>query len=333
MKKAKKHLNIVGKSLKNTFFPTSTELLEQAFLKASKASSKRKGVSKLLKKKNSNALKIKTMGEFLQKKIYELSKQFPRISEMDPFYIDLLGLLVDVDRLKTNLAKLNGASKIIKKIRYEYLKKIYVSSSLIQISKLLNEFMGRVSSIIKKLNTALEQLKEDSKKMKEMPSIDFEAPTIVLAGYPNVGKTTILRRLTNSKAKIATYQFTTKTINSGFFEQKYRRIQVLDTPGLLERKKKNKIEKKAFAAIKHLATLVIFVIDPTFYCGYKLKEQHALLKYIKKEFSQKKFIIVFNKSDLAKEEEMEKAKNLIKKHVIDGNDSKGELKKKIEEIL
>ena len=68
-----------------------------------------------------------------------------------------------------------------------------------------------------------------------MPTVDFDAFTVVIAGFPNVGKSTVLRRLTGAKPKVAEYPFTTKGIQIGYLETKWNKIQVIDTPGLLDR--------------------------------------------------------------------------------------------------
>jgi nucleolar GTP-binding protein len=81
-----------------------------------------------------------------------------------------------------------------------------------------------------------------------------------------------------------------------------QKIQIIDTPGLLERplEKLNKIEMKAIIALKHLADLILFVFDPSESSGYKMTEQKKLHKKIKKLFPEKKMIIIDNKSDLTK---------------------------------
>ena len=53
------------------------------------------------------------------------------------------------------------------------------------------------------------------------------------------------------------------------------------------------------AAIYHLANLIVFVIDPTQYCGYTTEEQYNLLENIKNEISLP-IIVVENKSDIYK---------------------------------
>ena len=334
MKKAKKQLKKNRKGHIQTYFPSPQELIRQAYTATKKATLSRKFKNKLTRKKALNNLKIKEFGKYLENKIHDLAKQFPNIDEMDPFYLDLLEVIADVDVLKENLAKLYSSFKVIKKIKSEYGRRIFATQSIEQADKYWREFQGRSTSVIKKLEKPLEKLKIESKKLKEMPVIDFKAPTIVLSGFPNVGKSTILRRLTGSKAKVSAYQFTTKQINIGHFEYKYRKIQVLDTPGLLDREKLNNIEKKARASLKHLASIIVFIIDPTLGCGYSLKEQVSLMKHLKKQFKGKKFVTVINKEDAASQAEMGSALKEAAGAIIDGNKESGaELKKVLEKQL
>ncbi len=303
MQEDKKHLNMARGRPKESQFPKADELLEQAFHMTSKLSVSRAGIPPIKVIRNLNILKIKTFGEFLQEKIHRLSMSMPKIDAMDPFYLDLIGAIANLPRLKQNLAKLNASARIIKRLRFAYGKDVYTAHSIKECNIALNAFQGRASSVVKKLRGPLNQLKEDSKRLRELPTIDFNLPTIVLAGCPNVGKTTLLKRLTGSKAKIAPFPFTTKHINTGYFELKYKKIQVLDTPGLLDRPDLNPIEKKALAAIKHVATAVVFIIDPTLACGFPLEQQVSLLKHTHETFPDMNKIVIVNKADVATNEE------------------------------
>lgn len=321
MKRAKKHLNNApSKRPSENYFPTAKDLLEQAFRASVKVSVSRRGIPPIKVIKILNALKIETFGEFLYAKLHELAKQFPRIDSMNPFYLDLLALLANLDRLKQNLSKVNSSGRIIKRLRFMYSKEVYSAGSIGAANAALKSFQGRASSVMKKLERPLSELKVDSKKLIELPSIDFSAPTLVLAGYPNVGKTTILKRLTGASAKIAPYPFTTKQINSGFFKLKYQRIQVLDTPGLLEHLKRNEIEKKAIAALRHLANVIVFIFDATTHSGYSLEEQFTLFSHVKKEFEGKKIIVVVNKAELAGQDEIKKVGEKAGVVILEGAD-------------
>jgi nucleolar GTP-binding protein len=116
-----------------------------------------------------------------------------------------------------------------------------------------------------------------------------------------VGKSSILAKLTDSKPEINSYPFTTKSINIGIMKMNNQKIQIVDTPGLLERpfEKINKIEMKAIIALKHLADIILFVFDSSGTSGYKIDEQKRLHEKIKELFPDKKIIVINNKCDLS----------------------------------
>jgi len=115
-----------------------------------------------------------------------------------------------------------------------------------------------------------------------LPDIRPDEPAIVIAGYPNVGKSSFVNRVTRASNQIAEYPFTTKGVQIGHFERDHVRYQIVDTPGLLDRPEdeRNDIERQAVSALEHLADVVVFVLDPSGDC-YPLNVQLELREEVR----------------------------------------------------
>jgi len=90
------------------------------------------------------------------------------------------------------------------------------------------------------------------------------------------------------------------------------RIQLIDTPGLLDRpfSERNKIELKAVFAIKHLADALVFLVDPSPGSYYDLPRQLSILEEISSSVvSAEKTLVAVNKVDACPEEAVE---NVVK---------------------
>jgi nucleolar GTP-binding protein len=288
--------------------------IDVAFRKANKRAdalrSKLKG--KKLNRMNKSRIieldKLATVKQSLIDQMDKIIESYPQTAHLDPFYLDLVKSTLDYYMFKKSLGALNWVKKQVDILFKMHNAKIKKSQSLEVINKYRNQFYGRVNSVLKQVRKNLEYLEHARKVMKDYPSIKTGMPTIVIAGYPNVGKSTLLRALTSAKPEVASYPFTTKKIMLGYIGKK---VQFIDTPGLLDRpiEKRNQIEKQAILALKHLAEKMIFMLDPSETCGYEIKSQIKLMNEMKKTLKVET-IVVLNKIDLASPEQMEKVSKL-----------------------
>ena len=321
------------------------ELLDAAFGSARRNAGKEKSMRIAFKTaKLREQKRVQTAGNLLIDRLEKTVTDFPNMNELHPFYRELIGAIIDIDELKKALAHMMVTAKIIRKFKGEYgsrIGRVGATNGNARVTKFRIQFYGRASSAVKKLEKSLKIYDNARRRMREIPAVKFDVPTVILAGYPNTGKTTLLKRLTASSPKIAAYPFTTQSIMVGYFTRKYVKMQVVDTPGLLDRplEKRNNVELKAVAALKHLGDLVVFVIDPTEHCGFEIERQVNLLREIEKMFKMP-IVVAINKTDIAKEGQIESVKKKLgaklgKNAVLDGEtkDNGAELADEISKLL
>lgn len=82
-----------------------------------------------------------------------------------------------------------------------------------------------------------------------------------LIGFPSVGKSTLLSKLTGTHSEAADYEFTTLTCIPGTFKYKGCRIQLLDLPGIIEGAKDGKGRGRQVIAVARTCNLILIVLD------------------------------------------------------------------------
>lgn len=327
--------------------PNSQELLDVAFKRAMKSSAKvSKNAPILIKAKKKESRRIKVAIEEIIDRILKIIKMVPIIDELPDFYRELASLLVNTDKLKQSLGKLNGILPVLSKIERDYLRKLKTIEEPKDADRFRREVFGRVSSIVNKQNDTLTYLNQIRGKLKSIPSIDYTRSTIVCAGAPNVGKSSLVKILsTNKNIDVQEYPFTTKNLNLGHIKIKRRFdtliLQIMDTPGILDRpmSKRNDIELQAILALRLVSDMVIFIFDPTPSSGYTVESQIQLFREIHEKFCKSRNIDifpVFNKIDLASESEIKYLReklDLNEKEFICTNALTGEKTYKILDLL
>jgi nucleolar GTP-binding protein len=223
---------------------------------------------------------------------------FPSFDRLGGFYLAVAHAAVDVDEVRQGLARVDWASEQVENIADEAQSEIADSETTDDAIAARKRAFARMSSVVERVEDALETLREARGRLVEIPEVR-DLPTAVLAGAPNVGKSTLLAALTRASPDVNEYPFTTKGIGMGHIEDEgYRTYQIVDTPGLLDRPadERNEMEAQAVEALEHLADLVVFVIDPSETCGYTVEEQEALLDEIRGFDAP--VLVISNKSDL-----------------------------------
>ncbi len=274
--------------------PTSEEMLNKAFRRASRAMSG-KTITGRRTAIEANESMILTAANILTDNLKNIVRRFPTFENLPPFYYELADVMVGVDDLRRSLSKLEWASAKIHEIAREYVGKMRKSSDPLPLRK---QCFGRISSIMYSIDKDLIFLNKARNKLRKLPSVSDE-PTIVVAGYPNIGKSSFVTSITGATPEIAPYPFTTKGVSIGHFFVDNDRYQVLDTPGLLDRpmSERNEIELQAITALKNLDAVVLFIIDASETCGYRISDQKNMLDEVQREF-RLPVLVVGNKSDL-----------------------------------
>ena len=123
-----------------------------------------------------------------------------------------------------------------------------------------------------------------------------------LLGFPNIGKSSLLRRISNAKPKVADYPFTTIEPVLGVVDLAVdRQITVLDVPGLLEGAAEGHGLGLDFLAHLERARLLLHVVDASLdveEAAAGFVAIHTELANYQEALALRPRIIVFNRIDL-----------------------------------
>lgn len=119
-----------------------------------------------------------------------------------------------------------------------------------------------------------------------------------LVGFPNAGKSTLLKALSNAKPKIATYPFTTIRPQIGIVEYSdLRTISIADLPGLIEGAHANFGMGHKF--LKHIerTRLLLMIVDVF---GFQLSPQHKKRNLLENIYALNKELELYDETLLKK---------------------------------
>ncbi|WP_148208189.1 NOG1 family protein [Methanosphaerula palustris] len=273
--------------------PTADEILDRSF---------RRAAAKMKEKRN----KDRANNEFLMSvtasvhdKLVSIIQKFPEMEELPPFYFQMVDILYGVERLKKALGAVGWAAKNTREKGYQLSAKMRRSDDKIAVRK---QGVARIASIVHQVDGELRFLNQVRNVLRKLPHVSDEY-TVVVAGYPNVGKSSFIQLVSTATPEVAAYPFTTKGVILGHRNEPAGRVQFVDTPGILDRPadERNPIEKQALCALMNIADAILFIIDASEHCGYQFEEQEQLRAEVE-EMVSVPMVTVINKSDLVKKE-------------------------------
>jgi nucleolar GTP-binding protein len=292
--------------------PRSEELLDTAFSRAARAGRAKSG-------REAQESMLQTSGNVLSDNLQNVVTSWPDFGTVDPFYRDLADAVlrdagtirtaedgteqVGLDALRASLSEVTWAGRQVEAIQSEYREKIR-STDADTARKHRKQAFARMADVVEEVTADLRRVGDARDALRDLPDIRADDPAIVVAGYPNVGKSSFVNAVTRASNDIARYPFTTTGIQIGHFERDHITYQIIDTPGLLDRPadERNDIEDQAVSALSHLADAVAFVVDASGACGYPLDSQLALRDAVVDGFDVP-VLTVCNKSDRSRDVE------------------------------
>jgi len=244
--------------------------------------------------------KVRFTQATFHEKLGQIVEEFPKLDDVHPFYADLINVLYDKDHYKLALGQINTARQIVDNVAKDYLRLLKFGDSLFRCKQLKRAALGRMCTVMRKQGPTLAYLEEVRKHMARLPSIDPSTRTLLVCGYPNVGKSSFMNKVTRAEVEVQPYAFTTKSLFVGHMDHKYQRWQVIDTPGILDHplEERNTIEMQSITALAHLQCAVLFFLDISGQCGYTIQQQCSLFDNISPLFSSKPLMIVATKIDV-----------------------------------
>ncbi|ELZ23240.1 NOG1 family protein [Natrinema limicola] len=254
--------------------PTSEELIDKAFSRAARAGKAKGGLE-------AQQSMLQTAANIISDNLENVVTAWPDFEyDAHSFYYELADAIVDVDKLRQALSEVMWASRKAREIHEEYqprLRKTDVDTA----RKHRKQAFARLADIVEQIDDHLLYINKSRNDLRDLPDIDPDEPTIVVAGYPNVGKSSFVNDVTSARGETASYPFTTVSYTH--------------------------LESQAVSAIEHLADCMLVMVDPTGECGYPIGSQLELRDSIAAQFEDVPVLTVANKADRFEADDLDNA--------------------------
>ncbi len=181
--------------------------------------------------------------------------------------------------------------------REEELKALEEELRKTKYNKRTEHAIGLLKAKIANLREKIDLERQKSKRKGKGFSIKKTGDaTVVLVGFPSVGKSTLLNVLTNAKSKIGSYDFTTINSIPGIMNYEGAKIRIVDIPGIIIGAASGSGRGREVLSAVRVADLIIIVLTPENYkkigviidelekVGIRLNKRRKDIKIKKKPF-------------------------------------------------
>lgn len=154
---------------------------------------------------------------------------------------------------------------------------IELEMSRTQVNKATNGHLGLLRAKLSKLKREI----TDGPKASGGGQDGFDVKAagdarVGLIGFPSVGKSTLLSKLTGTFSEAADYEFTTLTCIPGVYNYKGTKVQLLDLPGIIEGAKDGKGRGRQVIGVARTCTCILIVLDVSKPLTHKKKIEYEL---------------------------------------------------------
>lgn len=157
--------------------------------------------------------------------------------------------------------------------REEEIKSIEEEIRTTKYNKHTQYHIGQLKAKLARLREEVEKKKRTGKG-KALSLKKSGDATVLLVGFPSVGKSTLLNEITSADSKTGDYDFTTLDVIPGVLEYNSARIQILDIPGVVSGASSGKGRGKEILSFVRNADLILIMIDKPGQIRVIEKEMH-----------------------------------------------------------
>jgi len=141
------------------------------------------------------------------------------------------------------------------------IRKLEEELSRTKYNKRTQHHIGLVKARIARLRQKQEARRRLGRRRKGYSIRRSGDATVLLLGFPSVGKSTLLNALTNAQSDVGAYSFTTLRVVPGTLMYNHARIQVLDVPGVVRGASDGTGRGKEVLSVMRSADMALILVD------------------------------------------------------------------------